>query len=122
MKNLLKVGLVTATVFALPLLVNAQVDGINRLIDQIQNIVVRLVPIVIGLALIVFLWGVLSYVISGNDENKKNAKIFMIYGIIGLFVMVSVWGLVTILADSIFDGNRINQPPTVPGIPRTTVR
>jgi FtsH-binding integral membrane protein len=121
MKKLLKLSAASGVVFVLPLLVGAQ-DGLNHLIDQVQTIVVRLIPIVIGLALLVFLWGVLTYVISKNDEDKAGARKYMLWGIIGLFVMVSVWGLVTILADSIFGGNRISQPPTVPSIPTTQVQ
>lgn len=119
MKNFIKASFVSISVFALPFIVLAQEDGINRLINQVQNVIYRLIPILIGLALLVFLWGVLKYVISPGEDDKAKARDYMLYGIIGLFVMVSVWGLVTILADTIFGGNRINQPPTVPQIPIT---
>jgi hypothetical protein len=57
-----------------------------------------IVPIVFSLALILFLWGLLSYITAGADEEKRGtARNYMIYGIIALFVMVSVWGLVAIL-------------------------
>ena len=35
--------------------------------------------------------------IAGDEEKKKEAKNTVIYGVIGLFVMVSIWGLVNIL-------------------------
>ena len=45
-----------------------------------------------------FIWGVVQYVINGEEEAKKaKGKQFMIWGIIALAVMVSVWGLVSIL-------------------------
>lgn len=121
MKNFLKVSFASATIFALPLVAGAQTDGINHLINQVQNIIARLIPIVIGLALLVFLWGVLMYVISKNDDDKKSARNYMLWGIIGLFVMVAVWGLVSILTDSIFQGRDINAPPANPGFIQTTV-
>ena len=121
MKNFLKVSFASATLLALPLVAGAQTDGINHLINQVQNIIARLIPIVIGIALLVFLWGVIWYVISNSDEDKKKARGYMIWGVIGLFVMTAVWGLVSILTDSIFQGRDINAPPSNPGFTQTTV-
>jgi hypothetical protein len=101
----------------LPAIAVAQTDGINRLIDQVQNLIARLVPVVIGLALLLFLWGVLQFLLSKEDTGKSDAKNFMLWGIITLFVMVSVWGLVQILSDTIF-GSRVNNvAPPSPQIP-----
>ena len=56
------------------------------------------VPLIFALALVVFTWGVVQYVINSDDETKKaKGRDFMIWGIIALAVMVSVWGLVNIL-------------------------
>lgn len=55
-------------------------------------------PLLISIAVIVFIVGVIKYVANGDDESKRTeGRNFMIYGIIGLFVMVSVWGLVGVL-------------------------
>lgn len=113
---------VSAMLFAFPAVAFAQINGINDLIDQVQVIIARLIPVVIGLAVLVFIWGVLRYVLAGGEETKDEAKKFMLWGIIGLFVMVSVWGLVNILSRTIFSGERINEPPTVPMIPTTQAR
>ena len=54
-----------------------------------------LVYLIIGLALVGFLWGVARFVLSGaNEKLKKEGRDFMIYGILILFVMTSLWGLV----------------------------
>jgi hypothetical protein len=118
MKNKLKFLLAPSLMF-LPALVLAQGDGINRLIDQFQVLVMRLVPIVIGLALLVFLWGVLRYLFSKDDTAKGEARNFMMWGIVALFVMVSVWGIVTILSQTIFGTTPIDVPPTTPKVPGT---
>ena len=45
-----------------------------------------------------FIWGVVQYVINSGEEAKKDkGKQFMLWGLIALTVMVSVWGLVDIL-------------------------
>ena len=98
-------------------LVSAGRGGTGRLdalIQSIGNLITALIPIVVGLAVLVFLWGVLLYVISKSGEDKAAARSYMIWGIVGLFVMVSVWGIVTVLSDAVFGGERISTPPTLP--------
>lgn len=103
-----------ALAFALPLFTNAQAEGVGKLIDLAGGIIQALIPIVIGLAVLVFLWGVLKYVLNSSDAGKSEGRTFMLWGIIALFVMVSVWGLVNILRESL---NLNNQTPTAPRIP-----
>ena len=56
------------------------------------------IPLIITLALAMFIWGVVQYVINSDEEAKKaKGRQFMIWGIIGLTVMFGVWGLVKIL-------------------------
>lgn len=81
----------------------------SELFQLIFNVIQDLIPIVIGLAVLVFLWGVLSYVISKEDTGKSDGKKYMLWGIIALTVMVFVWGFVNFLQRSIFE-----QDPTRP--------
>ncbi|MCX6786600.1 MAG: pilin [Candidatus Kaiserbacteria bacterium] len=57
-----------------------------------------LVPVLISIAFIVFLWGIYNYFIKGadNEEARKTGKTFALYGIIGFVVLFSVWGIVQI--------------------------
>ncbi len=72
----------------------------------IENI---LIPIIMGIALLVFLFGILKFISKGDDETARaQGRQFMFWGIIGLTVMVSVWGLVQILAGSL--GERVTIP------------
>lgn len=66
-------------------------------IGQILNAVL---PVMITLAVVYFVWGVVSYMIGNDEEAKKRGKDKVIYGIIGLAIIVSVWGLVNILVDT----------------------
>ena len=96
----------TALALLLPVAAFAQprVDSIQDaggfLVGLINNVAV---PVVFALAFIVFIWGVFNYFIAGgHDEEKRDkGKQLMLYGIIGFFVMVSVWGLVNILVGSV---------------------
>lgn len=72
------------------------------LIGYVTCILVKYVfALIVALGTLAFMYGVFQYVISSDDEGKKEkGRQYMIWGIIGLTVMVSVWGLVTILGDT----------------------
>lgn len=74
-------------------------DLINIFIDILQ----ALVPLIVGLAVVVFFWGILKYVIAGGDKDgKAEGRRVIVYGILGIAVMVSVWGLVEIVKNTFF--------------------
>lgn len=74
---------------------------IEDVIGVVSDILNVLVPFLIAIAVVVFLYGVIKYVTAGGDEAKRTeGRNTMIYGIIGLFVMVAVWGLVNILIET----------------------
>lgn len=105
MKKLVKisVGLVTA----LPFLALAQVANPNYLASLIggaKSLLDQLVVFLIALAVVWFIWNVVRYTMSDDEEKKGKAKSQMIMGIIAIAVIVSVWGLVAIL-QSIFGVN-----------------
>ncbi len=73
------------------------------------------VPVLIACAVVYFLYGVLMYVIMGDDEEKKEkAKSTILYGIVGIFVMVSVYGLVALLKNTFRLDTTTITPPTLP--------
>ncbi len=91
-------------------------SGLLVLLDKVQGLIAAIIPILIGLALLTFLWGVLTYLFKKDKEEGKN---FMIWGIIALFVMTSVWGLVSILRSTILPNSQENQlrPGDIPQAP-----
>ena len=58
-----------------------------------------LVPLIFALAFLSFLWGVFNYFFLGaTDEAKqKEGREFVVWGLLGLVVLFSVWGLVNVL-------------------------
>lgn len=80
-----------------PFLVLAAGDSLNTVIINIARLIQDgVIPIVIGLALLTFLWGVMKYGTSRDEASRKESIAIIINGIIVLFVMVSVWGLVAL--------------------------
>jgi len=88
---------------------------IGFVLCQIGNILNKVVPILIVLGVVFFVWGVVTYVISSDEEAKKKGRNRMIWGLIGLVVIVGMWGLVKIVTNSFGLGNTATfQAPTVP--------
>ena len=76
---------------------------IAQILQRIEAVVRQLTSLLFIVATVVFLWGVILYVIAGSDEKKiETAKSFLIWGLIGLFVMVAMWGLVNAVFTTIF--------------------
>lgn len=75
-------------------------DTIQGLICRAGDILGVLLPFLVALGVIVFVWGVITYVIASDEEAKKSGRDRMIYGIIGLAVIVALWGLVRIVTNT----------------------
>lgn len=75
-----------------------------------------LVPILIAIAFIVFLWGVFKYYIYGatDEAKRKDGHQLIIWGVIGFVVIVSVWGIVNIVTNILVPGTVSNNAPPTP--------
>ncbi len=90
--------------------------GLGGVIQRITSLLNALIPFIITLAMVYFLWGVSQFILHGGDETKRSeGRQTMIYGIIALFVMVSVWGLVALLTNTF--GLQSTVAPRAPGLP-----
>ena len=78
-----------------------------------SNILNPIIGLLVGAALVIFLVGVVKYIAQGDKpEERSKGAAYMFYGIVGLFVMISVWGLVSILTKTFFSsGNNTTTPP-----------
>lgn len=97
-----------ASVVALPLVASAQtIQGVLNTFGAIINI---LVVLAIGVAIIVFFWGLITYLVKAGEEKSKGLQL-MLYGIVAIFVMVSIWGLVRLLVNTFLPGVSNNPLP-----------
>lgn len=80
--------------------------NVADLIGIFTNILLLAVPIVFSLTLFVFFWGLTKFFFfSGdNDEARADGRRLMVWGTIALFVMLSIWGFIRILQDTLFGG------------------
>lgn len=72
---------------------------VGKIIDQIN----LLIPFVVGLTVFMLIIGIFRYSSQGaSEEGRQKGKELMIYGVIGVFIMLSFWGLAVILHNTIF--------------------
>ena len=72
-------------------------QGVSGLFNFAGWILNKAVPLIISIAVVWFIYNVFMFTIAGDEDKRKAAKTGMVWGIVGIFVMVSIWGLVAIL-------------------------
>ncbi|MES2985544.1 MAG: hypothetical protein V4686_00255 [Patescibacteria group bacterium] len=93
---------------------------VTRTVDGFLNYLIyiagRALPLLILAAVVLLLFGIVNtFFFQSDGEKRKEGKSFIIWGIVALFVMVSVWGLVNILRSTFqLDNNNIPSAPTIP--------
>ena len=112
--------IVFALLFFAPIPAFAIGEQLEEMISFIYRMVSSyLIPIAFALALLFFIWGLAIFIKnSGSEDAHKEGRDKMIWGVLALFVIVAVWGLVRFLGN-VF-GIRNTGPFAPPGIPGAT--
>ena len=78
-------------------LVGGPSSGIIGLVNS------TVVPIIFALAFGFFIWGVVKYFFlhGDNDTARAEGQQFILWGIVGMAVLFSVWGLVNLLLSTL---------------------
>ena len=75
-------------------------SGLGNLICNIHKLLNSVVPVLIALGVVYFIFGVVRYMIADGEEAKTKGKDTIIYGIVGMAVIVGFWGLVTLIVNT----------------------
>ncbi|MDO8590305.1 MAG: hypothetical protein Q7R69_03500 [bacterium] len=96
-------------VFAAPL------TGLKALIEAIGALTKTSIIVLAGLSLLVFFWGLVKFIfhVSGDEKAIEEGKRIMKWGLIALFVMVSVWGIIKFMQVQLEIKSTTPPPPPV---------
>jgi hypothetical protein len=87
-------------------------QNLMSLITFAGEVLNRLIPLLIALALVIFFWGIVVYVYKKDaTEGRK----IITAGVIALFVMVSIWGIIKVVQNTlgVYGGGTV-EAPSVP--------
>jgi hypothetical protein len=108
-----------------PELVFGAGGAVDSLLNALGDILQMLGAIAATFAMLAFIWGVIKYVISAeNEEQRTQARSIIVYGVISLFVIFSIWGIVLLFSEifgiSVGGSLPTENIPLVPGSTSTT--
>ena len=124
-----KIGFITGAALLTPFITFADSTGIANSSDAgpfqdlLENILAftntTLIPFIIGIGFLVFVWGMFQYFIAGgaNDEKKEAGKSLMIYATLGFVLIIVFWGVVNLVASS----TGLDDEDPLGTIPNTTI-
>ncbi len=80
--------------------VNAAVGGVMSKI--LAAVVYPLVLLIFGLAILLFIWGAAGLIINRDNPDKRvDSQKHILWGVIGLFIMTGVYGIIRVIAGTI---------------------
>jgi hypothetical protein len=73
------------------------------LADSVFPLFDAFVGFIMVLSLLAFIVGVVRFMsTAGDDQSRATGKRLMVWGLIALFVMISVWGIANIIKTTFF--------------------
>ena len=102
MKKILYTAMSFAPVLALAQTVGGTESALTGVITSVKNLINSIIPVLIGLAVVFFFWGLVTYIRASGDEKKREeGKSQMIWGIVAIAIMVSLFGLIAWLGNAV---------------------
>ncbi len=89
------------------------------IIDKIVEIIINpLLVLIFAAGLVVFMWGLLQFMKNVDNEGERSTgKSHMLWGLVGMFIMVAVQGIIGLVVDTL--DIRQSQTPFGGGVQRT---
>ncbi len=119
MKNISikKISVILILIF-LPALSFAEEGGIGDVLATLQELLGSLYLIILALVGIVFAWSLFNFIFKADKDEKGKSKTTLIWSLIAMFLLVSVWGIVHILQESLgIDDHLTPKAPMLPTTP-----
>ncbi len=91
---------------------SGHVAAATSLVDQINSIILfPLITFLLAIAVIVFIWGGFQYLYKADDASARSeGQKHMLFGIIGIVVMISAFTLLSIATRTFFGNAAVPTP------------
>lgn len=110
----MRARIIAPSILTLGLLALPALAGAASLLDTlalVNTFLNALIGVFITLAIVVFFWGLITYLAKSGGEGKSEGLQIMLWGIIAIFVMVSIWGIIRLLQSTF---NVTSTQPVIP--------
>lgn len=119
MKKFIAQSIALASIFAPAAVFAATLNNVNDVVGTATNLGNTFITLLISFAVIWIIWNVVRYLIMGGEDAAKRTEAgnAILYGVIGLVVILSIWGLVRIFRSSFVTNDNVptnNFPKTIP--------
>lgn len=117
-------SIASTALLALPVITNAQLASgdsdagdfeifLENILGFINGV---LIPFIIGIGFLVFVWGMFWYFILGgaDEEKRKQGRSLMIYATLGFVLIIVFWGIINLLTGALFSDNDLRELDNVP--------
>lgn len=76
--------------------------SVTTLMKSINKVIINpLIVLLFALAMVYFIYGIARYLLSpGNEEVRKTSKSHMLWGILGMVIMISVFGILSLIMNT----------------------
>ncbi len=116
--------IIAITLAFVPAIASAQaITDVNSLTYKLTNIGNTVLALLVAFAFLYVVFNVVRYIMAAEDpEKRKSIGSAVMWGLVGLFVIGSIWGLVAVLSNTFRTNNNVptqnipvlNYPPQVP--------
>lgn len=94
----------TLVLLATPLVAFAAPKTFQELVYRVVYLINLIIPLIISLTIVVYMYGAASSILTTNSDGKKRReklRTFYGTGILIIFVMVSIWGILALLKNTL---------------------
>lgn len=93
---------------AVILLPSVALAAAPKTFSQLADLVVDLFDAGVGLlitaALVIYLFGITRSIYKSGEEGKESLRTYLFWGILTIFIMISIWGILQLFQNTLFGG------------------
>lgn len=77
--------------------------SVKTLMNSVSKVIINpLIVLIFSLAVVYFIYGLVRYLVSpDNEEVRKSSKSNMLWGLVGIFIMISVYAIINMIINTI---------------------
>ncbi len=77
-------------------------SGVNHIVSRfVEVLITPIIWLLTGFAIVLFFYGLTNFILNSEGSQKENGKRHMISGLVGLFIIFAVWGIIALIGNTV---------------------